>query len=183
MKADLYKLTALSDDNPSWNSQMEAWWQNGGALLWNRFGGVGLEELVLGAEDTQEFVRCASAIPGWNPMFHERCIEDGILPEEANAVQLQEIITAEEPGVTTNFKPKEKVPRLCCMDCGREVHAALQRYWQADYIPVPKYALNHLFNSLNEAVAFARGKGPNNWLVWRAALEDAVRSLTNVDDT
>jgi len=182
MEPVVYKLTALSDDHPSWNSRMEAWWKNGGALLWNRFGGVGAEELVLGSDDVREFMRCAKAIPGWNPLFHEECLESGCLPKDTNAVQIREMPAIDEGLPRTSVAPNEKVPTLCCMNCGRGIYPDLQSWWQADEIMLPKHALNHLLNGLDEAIEFARGRGPNNWLVWSAALEDVAKLLADIDN-
>ncbi len=150
--------------------------------MWNRFGGVSVEELILNVDNAREFVRCASTIPGWNPVFHEECIEIGCLPDETNPVQISKFLPTEEPAQQTLVLTEAEPPLVCCMDCGRNVHNALQRRWQTNQIMLPPRVLNHLLNSIKEAIEFARGEGPNNWLVWKAAMEDATRLLADLDD-
>jgi hypothetical protein len=173
-----YKLTALSDDHPSWNSRMEAWWQSGGALLWNRFGGISAEELVLDSDAAREFVRCASSIVGWNPVFSEECLETDCIPSDANAVRIERMSELQEMAPQPVCAAEEKQPTFCCRDCGRELHPCLEPFWQMDDVVVARRALNHLLNSLHEAIEYARGKGPNNWRVWQAALDETVRLLS-----
>ncbi len=177
-----YKFTALSDDHPSWNPGMEAWWQNGGALLWNRFGGISTEELVLDSAAAHEFVRCAGAIVGWNPLFNEECLDSDCIPRDANAVRIEKMAELQEIEPAPVCLAEGKQPTFCCRECGRELHPCLEPFWQMNDVVVSRRALNHVLNSLHEAVEYARGKGPNNWQVWQAALEDAARLLSRVQE-
>jgi hypothetical protein len=166
-----YELIAISDTDPTWNPSMESWWNSGGALLWNQYGGFGTDRLILSEAELQSFVDLAGAICGWegstpapdfltasgNPIIIKPCAE----PEAS--VRRKEAL----------FRHQE----LCCSDCGRPYHSALVSESDEPGALVSRRDLNHVLNSLQEAIDFSVGKGPNNRRTWEAALDDFVRSM------
>jgi hypothetical protein len=177
-----YRLTAIDESDPRWNQRMENWWSQGGALLWNRFGGFGSDSLKLTEEELDLFLTGARAIEGWEPSSCLGCVPaDGIASSHPVLVgpYVEEPINADaevEP-------PCEESPAtsLCCRECGRPLHRSLHRYAKADPVPVPRKQLNHMLHCLGEAVSFGRGEGPNNFRTWEAMLEDLEASI-NVEE-
>jgi hypothetical protein len=161
-----YKLIAISDSDPAWNDEMDAWWNNGGALVWNQYGGMGLDSLILTEEEVQSFVTKASQIHGWDAYSGSASLSDKPL----NPVQM---VPYSEEDTPKSDRLQEAVvagPVLCCQDCGRPVHPALHVARDRQEVSVPLRQLNHLLNSLQEAIEFSKGKGPNNYRTWESAL-------------
>jgi hypothetical protein len=163
-----YKLAAVSDSDPSWNDQMDSWWNNGGALLWNLYGGMGLDFLILTEEEVQSFLVKAKQINGWNASG-----DDAI--QAVNPVTI--LPYSEDDAPDQPLEALDAPSAVCCPDCGRPVHPALHPAWNRQEITVPRKQLNHLLSSLQEAIAFSKGKGPNNYRTWENALEECSRSI------
>jgi hypothetical protein len=165
-----YKLTAVSDSDPSWNDDMEAWWNNGGALLWNLYGGMGKNSLILAEEEVQSFLAKAEQINGWDASGSHAV-------HPVNPVTILPHTEEESPELEQHTEARDARPALCCPDCGRPVHPALQSAWSGGEISVPRRHLNHLLNCLQEAIEFSKGKGPNNYRTWKNALEECTEAI------
>ncbi|MDQ1238463.1 MAG: hypothetical protein QG577_648 [Thermodesulfobacteriota bacterium] len=172
------RLEAISDEHPAWTAAMEAWWENGGALLWNQYGGMGLQVLILEPEEATKFLRAAAHIEGWG-----NHIEDVVSWRESPARPV--VVTAlnsddleQEPDSKARTTQTQSAASIqCCRQCGREINPALRDVWSGDPIHVSPRVLNHLINSLNEAIDFATAVGPNNFRTWQATLEQAANML------
>ncbi len=166
-----YELIAVSDTDPTWNPSMESWWNGGGALLWNQYGGFGTDRLILSEAEFQSFMELAAVICGWQPSIVKAdsqmspdnpvIIKPYSHPDES--LQQQETLSQEQ--------------RWCCSDCGRSHHPALVPASNEPTVVVSRRDLNHVLNSLQEAINFSLGKGPNNRRTWEEALEDLIISL------
>jgi hypothetical protein len=154
-----FKITAISDSAPEWNEKTELWWTSGGALLWNRFGGAGSEELVLDRRDLDEFLAGAAAIPGWTAPDAGTALSQGPL-------RISEFVENEAKSVTTYDSGR------CCDDCGRPWHSSLGSEAVNAEVRVSAKKLNHVILALEEAIAFAKGEGANNYRTWEALLKD-----------
>ncbi len=154
---------AVPETDPSWNTEMETWWSSGGALLWNRFGGSGSETLELSEEEEQGFLDQASRIEGWNsgPVIRNSTSETEFQSEHIDAPPMP---------------PAQHGPRLCCRECGRRMHESLAET-RSDKIVLDVQNINHVLNSLAEAVEYAKGKGPNNYRTWEAVLDSFLESI------
>jgi hypothetical protein len=160
-----YKLIAVSDSDPSWNDEMEAWWNNGGALMWNLYGGMGLDTLILTDEEVQSFLVKAQQINGWDA-------SGGHAVQPVNPVTVLPHSEEEAPESDQLSEAVAVPPGLCCPDCGRPVHPALHSTWNRQEISVPRKQLNHLLSSLQEAIEFSKGQGPNNHRTWENVLDE-----------
>ncbi len=171
-----YRLTAIDESDPRWNQRIDDWWSQGGALLWNRFGGFGSDSLNLTEEELDLFLAGARAIEGWEPSPYRGCIPAGGASSDHPVIVGPYI---EEP-IEAVVEPHDEEPpatSLCCRECGRPLHRSLRRYADADFVPVPRKQLNHILHCLGEAVSFGRGEGPNNFRTWEAMLEDLEASI------
>lgn len=149
---------------------MEAWWNSGGALLWNQYGGFGTDRLILPDEELKAFVEYAGRIFGWQP--DDQGYGFGAGP--ANPIIIRPYSPHEaSPQPEEAHSPESK---WCCSDCGRPLHDALSSERNLERVLVSKRDLNHVLNSLQEAIDFSRGKGPNNTHTWEAALQEFVAS-------
>jgi hypothetical protein len=164
------KLTAVSDSDPSWNDQMDSWWNNGGALLWNLYGGMGLDSLILTEEEVQSFLVKAEQINGWNA-------SGGDAVQAVNPVTIRPHSEDYAPEPDQPVEALGAPPAVCCPDCGRHVHPSLHSAWNLQEISVPRRQLNHLLSSLQEAIEFSKGNGPNNYRTWENALEEFSGSI------
>jgi hypothetical protein len=118
----MYRLEAVSDDHSAWNASMEGWWENGGALLWNQHGGMGLQVLILEPEEATKFLQAAVLIEGWG-----NHIEDAVSWGESPARPV--VVTTlhsddlerepDSPAITTQIQ--SAVSSQCCRQCGREI--------------------------------------------------------------
>ncbi len=121
------RLEAISDEHPAWNAAMEAWWENGGALLWNQYGGMGLQVLTLEPEEATKFLHSAALIEGWG-----NYIEDVVSWElsPARPVAVIELhsddleVKPDAPATTT--QSQSPVAIQCCRECGRGINPALR---------------------------------------------------------
>ncbi len=166
-----YELIAVSDTDPAWNPVMEAWWNSGGAMLWNQYGGFGKDRLVMSVKELESFMEQAGGICGWQPGDPGNIFEAG----PGNPL----IITPHAMQDTSHLEeqPQSFKSTFCCRDCGRPWHEALNSEGNSWSVEVPCRYLNHVLNSLQEAIAFSRGQGPNNAPTWEAALEELVASI------
>lgn len=173
-----YLFEAVPEEHPTWNNAMEMWWQKGGALLWNQYGGVGSEILRLDSETATRFLQAAALIEGWES---QRNNSAGGEPSPLNPLVVR-METADAQGFLP-MEPTRAVQQCegdvvtCCVDCGRDINPALREIWSGDGISLPPRVLNHVLNSLEEAINFARNKGPNNFRTWLAHLEEAADVL------
>jgi len=166
-----YDLIAVPETDVAWNSIMEDWWNNGGALLWNRFGGFGKDRLTLSEDDLRSFLEQAESISGWQSL--ESSTPRAIGP--ANPIIIEKSCGNTSPEEESEIE--EPIEKYCCRDCGRDLHAALTQV-RGESISIDKRRLNHLLNSLQEAIDYSGGRGPNNVHTWKAALQDFVESVT-----
>ncbi|AFM26777.1 hypothetical protein Desti_4140 [Desulfomonile tiedjei DSM 6799] len=169
-----YELKIVRETDPAWNESMDSWWNNGGALLWNRYGGFGKDSLVLSAEELESFLERARTIQGWN---------SSPLPDaETNPVIIVSFVKSSQPEAAREAIPPDShaLPgsfESCCSDCGRPIHEALREMASRDSVTVSVRAMNHLLNSLAEAIAFSRQKGPNNYRTWEASMEEITADI------
>jgi len=173
-----YRFEAVPDDHPAWNRAMETWWEQGGALLWNQYGGMGSTALCLDPETATKFLREAALIDGW--VSHTSSTACGEPPLLNPLVVSRE--TANEDELPPVEPPRPVQPRsvdsmVCCIHCGRNINPALSENWSGDMICLPPRVLNHVLNSLEEAIDFARGRGANNFRTWLAHLDDTANAL------
>jgi hypothetical protein len=168
-----YQLIALSDSDPEWNDKVESWWNNGGALLWNQFGGAGAERLVLSQSELDAFLVKAKLIPGWNASPEH--VSSSAYTLHPVVIQPYVESNAQKTGYHREVIPDR--PTVCCRDCGRPIHPALLAVWDRRVVWTPRTEMNHLLNSLQEAIAFARGNGPNNQRIWADALDSFVEAM------
>jgi hypothetical protein len=166
-----YELKAISDTDISWSPVMEAWWNNGGALLWNRFGGFGKNQLVLEEEEVKSFLQEAGEIAGW----HSGDSED-YCAALGNPILVRPYSVNECPAEQED-QHSDEPQNWCCRECGRSLHEGLDSADNMAIIAVSRRDLNHVLNSLREAIDFSRSNGPNNNLTWEASLEAIVASL------
>jgi hypothetical protein len=166
-----YELIAVSDTDPTWNPTMESWWNSGGALLWNQYGGFGTDRLILSEVELKSFVELAAAICGWQPSTQGPSLQTS--PE--NPVIIKPYSEPDESPRQQETLSQEQ--HLCCSDCGRPYHQALISASNEPAVLVSLRDLNHVLNSLQEAIDFSVGKGPNNRRTWEVALEDFVSSM------
>ncbi len=169
-----YELKVIQETDPAWNEGMDSWWNNGGALLWNRYGGFGKDSLVLSAEELGAFVERAQTIQGW--------ISSPLSDAETNPVTIAPFVEGSQPEAPSeeglpDTRALPASPEFCCLDCGRPIHQALRHMASQDAVTVSVRAMNHLLNSLAEAIAFSRRKGPNNQLIWEAAIEEITSDI------
>ena len=167
-----YTLIAVSDSDAMWNDRMDAWWNNGGALLWNQHGGFGTDSLVLNNDQVDAFLEKAKLIEGWNAVPGSP--EWG---EMVNPVIVQQHTEADPVSDDNSGETRSAPPGSCCSSCGRPVHEALHTVWECGMIAVPRTEMNHVLNSLQEAIEFCQGTGPNNFKTWEAALSEFVAAL------
>jgi hypothetical protein len=173
-----YRLEAISDEHPAWNAAMEAWWENGGALLWNQYGGMGLQVLILEPEEATKFLQAAALIEGWgNQIDDTSSWEDSPARPVAVIAWDSDYLEREPDAPATTTQSQSAVAIHCCRQCGREISPALRDAWSGDPIHVSPRVLNHLLNSLHEAIDFAKGVGPNNFRTWQANLEQVADIL------
>lgn len=172
----VYKLTAVDESDPRWNPRMEAWWSQGGALLWNRFGGFGSDSMVLTEEEFETFLAAARAIEGWASSPHAASEADTGTGADHPVIVESCVEGISEDMVEPYCEDSPKIDR-CCRDCGRPLHPSLLPFGHADLVLVPRCRLNHVMCSLEEAVSFGRGDGPNNFRTWEAMLEDLVHAI------
>lgn len=173
-----YKLTAVDEADPRWTQQMENWWSQGGALLWNRFGGFGSDSLVLTEEELARFLSSAGTIEGWSRSPHAGS-QAGNGAAFDNPI-IVESYHGETP--TNSVEPQTQdssAMRPCCRDCGRPVHPSLRSRGNSDLVPVPRRQLNHVLHTLEEAVSYGRGEGPNNYRTWEAVLDELVAVISS----
>jgi hypothetical protein len=161
-----FKITAVSDNDPEWNEKTELWWNSGGALLWNQFGGAGSEELVLERDELDRFLSRAEALPGWTAPDTGAGLSQG-------PVRIDEYDESE-----TKSGPTPE-PGRCCDDCGRPWHPALHSEAIKPEVSVSARKLNHVLLALQEAIAFAKGHGPNNYRTWEALMQDFLLEATS----
>lgn len=166
-----YELIAVSDTDPTWNPAMESWWNGGGALLWNRYGGFGTDRLILSEAELQSFVELAAAIYGWQSSNPDPDFRNA----SGNPVIIKPYTESETPPQEKEMSSPEQ--KWCCSDCGRPYHPALVSASDEPAVLVSRRDLNHLLNALQEAIEFSMGKGPNNRRTWEGALEDFIRSM------
>jgi hypothetical protein len=139
---------------------------------------MGLQVLTLEPEEATKFLHSAALIEGWG-----NYIEDVVSWElsPARPVAVIELhsddleVKPDAPATTT--QSQSPVAIQCCRECGRGINPALRDVWGGDPIHVSPRVLNHLLNSLNEAIHFATGVGPNNFRTWQATLEQAASML------
>jgi len=153
---------------------MEAWWNQGGALLWNQYGGFGREEIVLTEEQVNLFLERASKMYGWEA--EPFAVSAG---EPRSGKPTPVIIAPDIETETTTVISDEPRPgsTQCCRDCGRRFHPGLAPLADQDLVTIPTRQLNHLLNGLQEAIEFSRGNGPNNMRTWEAALGGALQAI------
>lgn len=166
-----YELAVVQDTDPKWNPSMDAWWNGGGALLWNQYGGFGKDRLILTNEDLQSFMEQARGIFGWQPCSSG----EGNRVGPGNPILVQPRTLQDELPQADEAHASES--QWCCRDCARPVHEALNSPGRGERLSVSRRDLNHVLNSLQEAIDFSRGKGPNNSRTWEAALEDLTTAL------
>jgi hypothetical protein len=175
-----FKITAISDSDPDWNEKTELWWNSGGALLWNQFGGAGSEELVLNREDLDEFLSRAAALPGWTAPDASTGGPQGpvrISDDDENETKYNKNETKYNKNETKTEPTPE--PGRCCEDCGRPWHPVLQHEAIKPEVVVSVKKLNHVLLALEEAIAFAKGRGPNNYRTWEALMQDFLSDETS----
>lgn len=166
-----YELIAVSDTDPTWNPSMESWWNGGGALLWNQYGGFGTDRLILSETEFQSFMELAAAICGWQPSIAKA--DSQTSPD--NPVIIKPYSQPEASPEQKETPSQEQ--RWCCSDGGRPYHPALVPGSNEPMALVSRRDLNHVLNSLQEAIDFSLGKGPNNRRTWEANLNDFVNSM------
>jgi hypothetical protein len=175
-----YRITAVADSEGDLSPLLEEWWTNGGALLWNQYGGLAANSIVLDEEDWNHFLLKAQAIHGWRsqperidgindygPLTVASCAEPEAMTEAAE-------FNSERSTVESDSECQIR----CCGHCGRYVSDGLAHLWNEDSIAVPKIALNHMINSLLESISYAKGQGPNNYRTWQAALDEFMEALS-----
>jgi hypothetical protein len=173
-----YRLTAISDADPAWNLQIERWWNQGGALLWAQYGGVGSETLDLPEEEFASFLEKAKTIDGWEAFGESLELERSIAavkPVSIRAIEDEK----PEPELELDLEPESRIesPNYCCRNCGRPWHPGLQSVRDQELVKIPVRELNHVLNSLEEAINFGRGEGPNNSSTWQDALVGLVQVI------
>jgi hypothetical protein len=169
-----YELKVTQETDPAWNESMDSWWNNGGALLWNRYGGFGKDSFVLPEEELESFLERARTIQGWN----SATLSDA----ETNPVVIAPFVEVGQPETPVEATPPDTLAltgsfESCCPDCGRPIHEALREMACQDSVTVSLRAMNHLLNSLAEAIAFSRRKGPNNYRTWEVAIEEIMTEI------
>jgi hypothetical protein len=174
-----YKVSAVSDSEGNLSPLLEEWWTAGGALLWNQYGGLAANSIILDEKEWNDFLSKAQAIHGWRLMPEKA---DGI--DDYGPLTVANCSESEAPDEGVEFicepstaKPATEPRVRCCGDCGRHAFEGLAHLWNQDSIVVPKTALNHVLNSLLEAISYAEGQGPNNHRTWQGTLDDFVDSL------
>lgn len=177
-----YRLTVISDSDSAWNLQIEHWWTQGGALLWSQYGGVGSETLDLSEEEFASFLEKAKTIEGWEvfgePLGLERSIAT-VKPVSIQAIEEDE----SEPERELDPEPQSRIepPNHCCRKCGRPWHPGLYPVRDQEIVSIPVRELNHVLNSLEEAISFGRDEGPNNSGTWQDALMGLVQVIGAVE--
>ncbi len=174
-----YRLKAISDTDPAWNIQIERWWNQGGSLLWSQYGGIGSETLDLSEDDFASFVEKAKQIEGWETFGEslglERSISSGN-PVSIQAIDEDKVEPEPEPELDLGSERRVESQPICCRNCGRPWHPGLDPVRDFEVVNIPVRELNHVLNSLQEAISFSQGEGPNNTRTW----EDALRKLVQV---
>ncbi len=177
-----YRLTAISDTDSAWNLQIERWWTQGGALLWSQYGGVGSETLDLSEEEFASFLEKAKTIEGWEAFGESPGLERAI--GALKPVSIQAIEEGEsEPELELDLEPQSGIepPNYCCRQCGRPWHPGVYRVRDQELVSIPVRELNHVLNSLEEAISFSREEGPNNNGTWQDALIGLVQVIGAVE--
>lgn len=169
-----YKLTAVDESDPRWNQRMEDWWNQGGALLWNRLGGFGSDTLILMAEELERFLHDARAIDGWDSRPYQGFGAEG---DDTLFHPIRVEPYHEEIREDDTDSPHCETSSICCRNCGRPIHAILREHGDV-LVPVPRTQLNHVLHCLEEAVSFGRGEGPNNYRTWEAMLLDLLDAMS-----
>lgn len=173
-----YRLTALSDTDPAWNPRIERWWNQGGALLWSRYGGIGSETLDLSEEELASFQEKAKAIEGWEAFGDSLGLERTIATVKPVSIQaIEEEESRPELELDLESQGRPDPPDYCCRNCGRPWHPGLHMLQDRELISIPVRELNHVLNSLQEAINFSRGEGPNNSGTWQDALVSLVQVI------
>jgi hypothetical protein len=175
-----FRLTAIADTDPAWNLQIEHWWNQGGSLLWSQYGGIGSETLDLSEEDCTSFVEKAKQIEGWETFGETLGLEHSISSGKPVSIQvIDEDAVEPEPELELDLESKssEGSTNYCCRNCGRAWHPGLDPVRDYGMINIPARELNHVLNSLQEAINFSRGEGPNNSSTWEDALAEFVQAL------
>jgi hypothetical protein len=173
-----YRLTAISDTDSAWNLQIEHWWTQGGALLWSQYGGVGSETLDLPEEEFASFMEKAKTIEGWGVVGESpgpECAIGAVKPVSIQIIEEEE----PEPEPELDLEPQSiaESPNYCCRKCGRPWHPGLYPVRDQELVSIPVRELNHVLNSLEEAISFSREDGPNNNGTWQDALIGVVQVI------
>ncbi len=177
-----YRITTVSDSDGDVSPFLEAWWAQGGALLWNQYGGLGSNSIDLDEDQWNGFLLKAQAIHGWRSQPEQvgQALDYGPMIL-ADVSENDEIGGGDEcHSNCAGDKGAAGAETRCCGDCGRFAFEGLIDLWNRDAIPVAKIPLNHLLNSLREAIDYAKGNGPNNHRTWQAALVEFVDSLDQI---
>jgi hypothetical protein len=119
----------------------------------------------------KSFVQAAAEIPGWRSCD---CQNFGV--ESGNPIMVRPHSGGDTPLHAEDSTACEQ-RNWCCHDCGRPLHEGLDSAGVLETVAVSRRELNHVLNSLREAIDFCRERGPNNNLTWEAALEALVVSL------